>query len=458
MPQKTIFLSKVTLLFVAISLFISCSNDDDEVSSFEEQISVNKSKIDFGDVLNDEISESKSVIITSENYTGELTLKPVTENFEVSIDNENFESLSSIDLVVGEEKEIFIRVNPDGNNEELVDKLQISKSGIVVKKVRLVANAVEYVEEKQMVETFYQAHHAFGDGLNQAQEGSFSFPDLGVENISNINMYIKLDCPSAGCNEWDVFANVLVKDPASNEWLEMGRYITPYGVDNSQREKGFEIDVTDFKNLLKGEVELKSYIETWGSDGWNVSVDFEITTGGEVDYPYYHVAEIIQYNQNSLEGVPYGVDHDFDIDKNIQLNDDEVEAAELRTIITGWGHATPADPDGRTCAEWCFRTHGVSINNSTVFQHNMAPIGCGSNPVQPQYGNWSPDRAGWCPGMEVPIRTNQLDLAQSGTNFDWKYEFEEWNTNSAGESDAYYAISSFVVLKSNEPITAPTIQ
>ena len=34
----------------------------------------------------------------------------------------------------------------------------------------------------------------------------------------------------------------------------------------------------------------------------------------------------------------------------------------------------------------------------------MGPIGCGSNPISNQGGNWAPDRAGWCPGMVVPVR------------------------------------------------------
>ena len=70
--------------------------------------------------------------------------------------------------------------------------------------------------------------------------------------------------PSAGCNAWDVFANILVREPVSNEWYEIGRYITPYGVDTKALERGIEIDVTDFKSLLSGAVELKAYIEVWG--------------------------------------------------------------------------------------------------------------------------------------------------------------------------------------------------
>ena len=46
--------------------------------------------------------------------------------------------------------------------------------------------------------------------------------------------------------------------------------------------------------MLTGNVELKAFIEVWGSDGWNLSVDFDFVIG-EPDYFNYLVSEIIQY-------------------------------------------------------------------------------------------------------------------------------------------------------------------
>ena len=37
----------------------------------------------------------------------------------------------------------------------------------------------------------------------------------------------------------------------------------PYGVDTSALDRGIEIDVTDFKSLLTGTVEIRAYIEVW---------------------------------------------------------------------------------------------------------------------------------------------------------------------------------------------------
>jgi len=305
--------------------------------------------------------------------------------------------------------------------------------------------------------TFSNQRIAFGNGFKQNVTNTF---ELHEENskIETIKMYVKLRCPSDGCNPWDVYGAIRIKDPSTDNWYEIGRFITPYGVDNHQVVDGFEIDVTDFKSILKGTVELKAYIETWASDGWNLSVDFKYTEGTP-DYNYYAIAPILAYNNASTAGVPYGKEHNFDLDKSITIPSNSEETS-IRTIITGWGHATPTDSDGRPCAEWCYRTHDIKINGANTFVHEMKPIGCAENLVQPQKGNWQPDRAGWCPGMAVPVRNNTFTTPKAGNTFTYLYDFEDWtgdgNTTS-GNAGAYYAISSFILVKSNSPISKPTV-
>lgn len=307
------------------------------------------------------------------------------------------------------------------------------------------------------IKTFDKQRHAFGNGFNQAVEGVFDFP-VDPTKVERIWMFVKLNCPPEGCNIWDMYANISVKDPNSDHWFEIGRYITPYGVDNSAVGKGFRIDVTDFKSLLTGEVTLRSFVEVWGSDGWLVTVNFEVTEGTP-DYKYYQVANLLAFNQHSLAGIPYGEEHGFDLSRTVTIPE-MAEATSLRTVITGWGHATPLDPDGRPCAEWCFRTHATLINGAPLFYHELKPLGCASNPINNQRGNWSPDRAGWCPGMAVPVRTDKFDLPMAGESFTYAYELDEWVNNfqsSADNKHAYYAISSYVIVKSNEPLERPVV-
>ena len=307
---------------------------------------------------------------------------------------------------------------------------------------------VETIEYK----TFEKEHLAFGNGLSQTVEKTFELHPT-EKNIDTIKMFVILDCPTGGCNIWDVYANIKVKDQESGKWYEIGRYITPYGIDNSAVEKGFEIDVTDFKSLLHGTVELRARIETWGADGWDLTLNFEVTTG-KPDYQYYAVSDVLMYDQWSTSGVPYGKAHTNDLDKTISIPSNAKETS-LRTIISGWGHATPTDPDGRPCAEWCYRTHQIKLDDAVAFDHYMGPLGCGANPVKDQRGNWRPDRAGWCPGMAVPVRVNTLESPKAGESFKFEYDYQDWTGDggtTSGNAGAFYATSCFVVVKSDTPI------
>ncbi|MFD0762575.1 peptide-N-glycosidase F-related protein [Lutibacter aestuarii] len=314
-------------------------------------------------------------------------------------------------------------------------------------------NNEEIVPTTTIVNTFNKAHLSFGDGRVQSKEGTFNFP-VNSEKITQILMYVKLECPNGGCGAWDVFANIKVKDASTNNWFEMGRYITPYGVDNSQRGEGFVFDVTDFKSLLQGNVQLKSFVEVWTIEGWLLTVDFKITEG-EPTYKYSAIVPLIDHTNNSQQ-IPYGeeIPNTIKLSGNISIPEN-AKAARLRSVISGWGHATPLDNDGRPSAEWGFRTHLLKIGTQE-FHHVMGGIGCSSNPVKPQNGNWEPDRAGWCPGQEVPIRVNSIQLSNIEESLKYQYSFEDW-TNDKENGNAYYSLSSYLIVESDTPIQKPVV-
>ena len=448
---KLIFSTIIILLIIT-----NCSKEDASQSNNNSNtdlpfISSNKSSLTFDDTMLTKTSITKTILVSSKNLNSNINIS-VSSGFELSVDNTKFEK--SLSLTPKENTSIYIRFKPDevGNKtgnlsieNSQTNSLNISLSG---KGIQLRIN----------YKTFTKQNLAFGSGKNQSYVQNFDLHN-DLSEVESIKMYVQLECPSGGCNAWDVYSNIMLKDPVSLEWFEIGRYITPYGIDNKKLDRGFEIDVTDFKSYLNGNVELKAFIEVWGSDGWNLSVDFDYIIGSP-DYINYQISRIIQYNGNSLQGVIYGEDRSkFDLSKSIKIGSN-IESAHLRTIITGWGHATPNDSDGRPCAEWCYRTHNIQINNINKFQHYLGPIGCASNVVSPQNGNWQPDRAGWCPGMEVPIRIDKFNDDISNTLFDYKYDFQNWNNDlksTANNKHAYYAISSFIVLKSNKEINSALI-
>lgn len=412
----------------------------------------------FGDVTAGTMSTSQTVQVRGVNLENAVTAT-VTGSFEISTDNINFSNTANYTTAINTTPEnLYVRFSPAANDlGAQTGTVTLAATGVTDKTIDLTGTGAAVRHNYQ---TFDGQRIAFGGGFNQTETNTFNLHN-DMSNIEQIMMYVELRCPTGGCNAWDVYANIKVKDDASGEFYEIGRYITPYGVDNSQLTRGFEIDVTDFKSLLQGSTELFARIETWGSDGWELSVEFDYVEGTP-DYEYYAIADVITYDAWSTSGVPYGVAIDaatWDLTKTVSIPAN-AEATHLRTIISGWGHATPVDSDNRPCAEWCFRTHDVKINGANMFQHNMEPIGCASNPVQPQSGNWNPDRAGWCPGMAVPVRINQFGTSMSGSTFTFEYDYQDWTSDggsTSGNNGAFYATSTFVVVKSSTPIVKPTV-
>ena len=56
-------------------------------------------------------------------------------------------------------------------------------------------------------------------------------------------MNVNLECPDGGCDPWDRKAKISVMH--FEEWHEIGRYVTPYGV-----ECGWSFDVSDYRSIL----------------------------------------------------------------------------------------------------------------------------------------------------------------------------------------------------------------
>ncbi len=447
-----------SILVILAFVFVYCSKDGGDSGGgniTNKSIIVNPSSIDFSETMITKNSAAQTVNVNPNNLDSDITIT-ITGDFEISSDNINFSN--SLSISGSSSSNIFVRFSPSelGN---LNGNILFQSPGAGNANVSLGGKGTRL---RYNYRTFSNQRIAWGGGHGQSSVQSFDLHN-DVSDIEMIKMYLRLDCPSGGCDPWDRYANIMVKDKTTNEWFEIGRHITPYGVDNNALTRGLEFDVTDFKSLLEGNVELRIFVETWVSSGWIVSLEFDYTPGAP-DYKYYKVSRIIQYNRNSLGGVPYGglngnneIDLEkFDLIKSLQFGGN-IESAHIRTIVTGWGHATPADSDGRACAEWCFRTHKIKIDNSNLFSHYMGPIGCSQNPINNQGGNWAPDRAGWCPGMTVPVRIDKFDSDVSNKTMNYEYDFENWTNDFVGtpgynNKNAFYAISSFLILKSNSEI------
>lgn len=454
------------ILLISALLSVSCSNDsnndtdDDEVIDdlpeynlvVDGEDDLLSTGLSFPYTASNNVSDSQSFTVKGESLTSEITVS-ITGVFELSLNNSDFSDTIVIPSTQATSlTTIYIRFTPsensvgDINSKVNVSNAQAKNISFDVTGKTVKNGVINYV-------TFDKERVAFGGGYAQTSRKTFTLLD-DLTEIETIKMYVKLTCPDNGCDEWDVFANVKIKDEESGEDYELARFITPYWNDNSQLTRGFEFDVTDFKSMLTGEVELRIRTECWNARGYEVTVDFDYMQGTP-DYPYYAITRVLNYDNGSASGVPYGEAHDKDLTRTITIPAN-AESTHLRTFINGWGEAYPADAGGRRCAEWCYRTHTVKINNVDTFSHYLGPLGCANNPVSNQApGNWQPDRAGWCPGMEVPLRIDDFTTSMASQSFNFEYTFEDWVNDET--KDAYYPISTFVIVKSNTDIVRATV-
>ena len=260
-------MKKFFLVIGIILFFISCSGGDDstvdEIIPQTPSIIVDKTSLNFEDTMVSKSSSAASILVESKNVNSTVEIS-VTDGFEISSDNLNFGNSLTIDA--NQSKTVHVRFSPS--------KIQTYSGSIDIKNAE--ANDVKIslsgdgVQLKYNYKAFSKTRLAWGSGFSQSASQSFDLHNNN-DNIEGIKMYIRVECPSGGCDPWDRFANILVKNSNTNQWYEMARHITPYGVGNSQLTRGLEVAVTDFKSVLSGNLELKIYAETWVASGWVIS-------------------------------------------------------------------------------------------------------------------------------------------------------------------------------------------
>ena len=249
----------------------------------------------------------------------------------------------------------------------------------------------------------------FGGTNSRWFYGTYTLPQF-VGAYDSINATLNVECPNVagGCDDWDRWAHIDVKAPDGN-WIQIIRYITPYGVGCNH-----ELDVTDYMSLLQGEVEFRVFIDTWGTGGWQLTLDLEYNQGTP-EYPYTNVTEV--WDEGYDFGNPANLQPVPTVNVSIPA---EVQTSELRLSNTGhgWGQNNSGN-----AAEFFRAFHNIDIDGNTIFTQQLWNV-CNPNPdgCTGQLGSWTFARAGWCPGAIAP--PDMFDFAPYiGTSLDLDYIF-----------------------------------
>ncbi|CAH8282391.1 putative secreted protein (Por secretion system target) [Mariniflexile fucanivorans] len=241
--------------------------------------------------------------------------------------------------------------------------------------------------------------------------GTFTMPQH-VGSYNQIIANLLVECPSTtgDCDNWDRRAFIDVMGPDRN-WIQIIRYVTPFGVGCSHT-----IDLTDYASLLQGEVQFRMFIDTWGTGGWQISLDFDFNKGTP-QYLYSKVDELWDGNwdlgnPDDLQPVPVA---NYTYDANIL-------SSHLRLSNTGHGWGSN---NSQNAAEFYHATNYIDIDGVQNYEQNLWNT-CNPNPdgCSPQGGTWTYNRAGWCPGSIAPpdIVDMTSQISKGSVNFSYRFD------------------------------------
>lgn len=199
---------------------------------------------------------------------------------------------------------------------------------------------------------------------------------------------------------------------------EIGRYITPYGINLDLGPNGFRwvYDVTDFAPILRNNVTLSA-----GNQQELIDLTFVFIKGT----PPRTVKQLDQIVD--LNSVNYS-----DVVKGTALPAIDVlahpDARSFRVKTTTSGHAF-SNPTN--CAEFCPRFHWLKVDGTEKSRWLLWKE-CAMNPVYPQGGTWLIDRTGWCPGAPVDFYDHDITSSVTpGRSVSIDYGIDADSTNGA---------------------------
>ncbi|QNK78575.1 discoidin domain-containing protein [Winogradskyella sp. PAMC22761] len=263
----------------------------------------------------------------------------------------------------------------------------------------------------QNVQTMEDVVIEIGTENSQFYYGTHTLPQH-IGSYDEIIANLTVECPSddGDCDDWDRRANIDVMGPDGN-WIQIIRYITPYGVGCNHT-----IDLTDYASLLQGEVEFRMYIQTYGTGGWQISLDFDFIQGTPT-YLYSNIDEL------------WDGSWDFGDPSNLQpvdvINytyDSNILSSHLRLSTTGHGWG---DNNTSNAAEFYNATHYIDVDGVPNYTQNLWNT-CNPNPdnCTGQLGTWTYSRAGWCPGAISPPDIIDMTAQIANSTVDFSYRFD----------------------------------
>lgn len=215
------------------------------------------------------------------------------------------------------------------------------------------------------------------------------------------------------------------------ETIEIGRYITPYGINLDLGPQGFVwlFDVTEYLPYLQGDVEISA-----GNQQELIDLKFAFIHGTEP-------RDFLGMEQvwGARRSYSYGnLDNDVDVQNTTVDLHNDAESFKFRARLTGHGHNS-SDGNYPHCCEWKDNNHYLYVNGEEVADFKIwRTTECGENPVYPQGGTWPGAREGWCPGDVVWNYDYEITPFVTGNTVDLDYDITPVPANNQGMAGGNY--------------------
>jgi hypothetical protein len=219
---------------------------------------------------------------------------------------------------------------------------------------------------------------------------------------------------------------------------EIGRFITPYGINLDLGPDGFTwaYDVTDYADLLQGQVDLSSgnlqelidlkFLFIKGTAPRDV-IDIKKVWGDMRSYKYKDLSADTKLSEIEVPLNP------------------EAKQFKLITRLTGHGHNSN-DGSSPHCCEWKDNTHYLIVNSENVANwHIWQTYDCALNPVYPQGGTWPGSREGWCPGDLVKDHNFELTKYIEGNSVKLDYDITPVPQDNLGMGNGVYYMAMHLI-------------
>lgn len=215
---------------------------------------------------------------------------------------------------------------------------------------------------------------------------------------------------------------------------EIGRYITPYGINLSLGPQGFTwvYDVTDYVHLLQDSVDISN-----GNQQELIDVRFAFIKGT----PMAPVKELTRPWGASGSKLYGDLDSDAALEPTEVAIHPQAEHFKMKTRLTGHGHNSNTG-NYPHCCEWKDNTHYLYVNGNQHAQwHIWQTDQCALNPVFPQGGTWPGAREGWCPGDVVKDNEFMITNQVTGNTVNIDYGITPVPANNAGMAGGNYIVA-----------------